>query len=138
MAKYDIIIIGSGLGGLECGAILSKEGYNVCVLEKNSQFGGCFQTYQKQGHLLDTGIHYVGSLDEGQVMNQYFRYFGIMDKLKLQRLDESAFDRIYYKDNIYNFAMGNSLFIETLSEYFPHQRANLKRYIETLVSLNIC
>ena len=31
MSKYDIIIIGSGLGGLECGAILSKEGYNVCV-----------------------------------------------------------------------------------------------------------
>ena len=44
MSKYDIIIIGSGLGGLECGAILSKEGYNVCVLEKNELFGGCFQT----------------------------------------------------------------------------------------------
>ena len=29
MSKYDIIIIGSGLGGLECGAIFSKEGYNV-------------------------------------------------------------------------------------------------------------
>ena len=34
MSKYDIIIIGSGLGGLECGAILSKEGFNVCVVEK--------------------------------------------------------------------------------------------------------
>ncbi len=34
MSKYDIIIIGSGLGGLECGAILSKEGFNVCVLKK--------------------------------------------------------------------------------------------------------
>ena len=32
MSKYDIIIIGSGLGGLECGAILSKEGFNVCVI----------------------------------------------------------------------------------------------------------
>ena len=32
MSKYDIIIIGSGLGGLECGAILSKEGYNVCEI----------------------------------------------------------------------------------------------------------
>lgn len=40
MSKYDIIIIGSGLGGLECGAILSKEGYHVCVLEKNELFGG--------------------------------------------------------------------------------------------------
>ena len=57
MSKYDIIIIGSGLGGLECGAILSKEGYNVCVLEKNELFGGCFQTYRRKGHLLDTGSH---------------------------------------------------------------------------------
>ena len=81
MSKYDIIIIGSGLGGLECGAILSKEGYHVCVLEKNELFGGCFQTYQRGGHRMDTGIHYIGSLDEGQIMNQYFRYFGIMDKL---------------------------------------------------------
>ena len=51
MSKYDIIIIGSGLGGLECGAILSKEGFNVCVVEKNTQFGGCFQTYRRKGHL---------------------------------------------------------------------------------------
>ena len=62
--EYDIIIIGSGLGGLECGAILSKEGYNVCVLEKNSNFGGCFQTYQRGNHLLDPGIQLVPS-DKG-------------------------------------------------------------------------
>ena len=107
MSKYDIIIIGSGLGGLECGAILSKEGYHVCVLEKNELFGGCFQTYQRGGHRMDTGIHYIGSLDEGQIMNQYFRYFGIMDKLSIKRMDEEVFDRIYYKDAIYDYAMGH-------------------------------
>lgn len=132
MSKYDVIIIGSGLGGLECGAILSKEGYNVCVLEKNEQYGGCFQTYQRKGHLLDTGIHYVGSLDEGQIMNQYFRYFGIMDKLKLRRLDEAAFDRIYYKEGVYNYAMGHDRFVETLAEAFPHERKNLQRYTAQL------
>lgn len=132
MSKYDIIIIGSGLGGLECGAILSKEGYNVCVLEKNEQYGGCFQTYQRKGHLLDTGIHYIGSLDQGQIMNQYFRYFGIMDKLKLRRLDEEGFDRIYYKDQLYNYAMGHDRFVETLCEAFPHERENLQRYTRQL------
>lgn len=40
--RYDVIIIGSGLGGLACGVTLSKEGYNVCVLEKNALPGGCF------------------------------------------------------------------------------------------------
>ena len=128
MSKYDIIIIGSGLGGLECGVILSKEGYNVCVVEKNPLFGGCFQTYQRKGNLFDTGIHYIGSLDEGQIMNQYFRYFGIMDKLKIKRLDDVTFDEIYYKSNAYSYAMGHSRFIETLCQSFPNERANLKRY----------
>ena len=124
MSKYDIIIIGSGLGGLECGAILSKEGYHVCVLEKNELFGGCFQTYQRGGHRMDTGIHYIGSLDEGQIMNQYFRYFGIMDKLSIKRMDEEVFDRIYYKDAIYDYAMGHERFMETLCHSFPHEREN--------------
>ena len=127
MSKYDIIIIGSGLGGLECGAILSKEGFNVCVVEKNAQFGGCFQTYQRKGHLLDTGIHYVGSLDEGQVMNQYFRYFGIMDKLKIKRLDDAAFDTIYYKGKTYDYAMGYPQFIETIC----HKPCNISKALYT-------
>ena len=130
--EYDIIIIGSGLGGLECGAILSKEGYNVCVLEKNENFGGCFQTYNRRGHRLDTGIHYVGSLDDGQIMNQYFRYLGIMDKLKLRKLDENAFDQIHYHRKVYNFAMGHERFIDTLARHFPAERDNLRRYVEQL------
>lgn len=50
MSKYDVIIIGSGLGGLTCGATLSKEGYNVCVIEKNPVPGGCFQTFHHTRH----------------------------------------------------------------------------------------
>lgn len=132
MEKYDIIIVGSGLGGLECGAILSKEGFNVCVLEKNELLGGCFQTYTRRERLLDTGMHYIGSLDEGQIMNQYFRYFGIMDKLDVRRLDEDCFDQIYYKGTSYDFAIGYDRFVETLSKSFPHERKNLQQYTSLL------
>ncbi|NDV60705.1 NAD(P)/FAD-dependent oxidoreductase [Bacteroides sp. 519] len=132
MSKHDIIIAGSGLGGLECAAILSKEGYNVCVLEKNQLFGGCFQTYKRNGRLLDTGIHYIGSMDEGQVLNQYFRYFGIMDKLNIRKLDADGFDRICFKDNVYNYANGHSNFVETLVRQFPDEREALNRYVSML------
>ena len=44
-AEFDIVIIGSGMGGLVCADILGREGYKVCVLEKNKQIGGCLQTY---------------------------------------------------------------------------------------------
>ena len=41
--KYDAVIIGSGLGGLECAHILSKAGMSVLLLERGTQAGGCLQ-----------------------------------------------------------------------------------------------
>jgi len=38
--KPDVIIIGAGLGGLTCGALLSKWGLKTLVLEKNNRLGG--------------------------------------------------------------------------------------------------
>ena len=40
MKQYDVIIVGSGLGGLSAGAILAKAGKKVLVLERHYQFGG--------------------------------------------------------------------------------------------------
>lgn len=124
MSKYDVIIIGSGLGGLTCGATLSKEGYNVCVIEKNPVPGGCFQTFHRNGQDLDTGIHYVGSMDEGEILRQYFTYFGIQQHLKLRRLDENAFDIIHHNGNDYAFAMGHERFAETLTRSFPKEKGS--------------
>ena len=87
MQKFDVIIVGSGLGGMICGYILSKEGYNVCILEKNHQLGGCLQTFVRNKCIFDTGMHYVGSLDEGQILNKFFKYFDLNGKLKLRKMD---------------------------------------------------
>ena len=46
---YDVVIIGGGLGGLQCGHILAKNGLNVCIVEKNPVFGGCLQSYRRRG-----------------------------------------------------------------------------------------
>ena len=79
MGKYDVVIIGSGLGGLVCGYILSKFGYKVCILEQHTQIGGCLQTFRRSGVTFDTGMHYIGSLDPGQVLHTYFSYLGLLD-----------------------------------------------------------
>lgn len=128
MSKYDVIIAGSGLGGLECAAILSKEGYNVCVLEKNHLFGGALQTFIRKGHKLDTGIHYVGSLDEGQIMHHVFKYLGIVDQLKTVRLDSDCFDEIQFQGKTYQYGMKYDNFIEKLAVHFPNERDNLLQY----------
>jgi len=134
MKKYDVLIIGSGLGGLLCGCILSKEGYNVCVVEKNQQIGGCLQTFKREGCVFDTGIHYIGSMDQDQILYRYFKYFGLVDKLKLQRMDTNGFDTIKFGDDnsSYKLAMGEERFVESLSKDFPKEKKAIKIYMQKL------
>lgn len=132
MQKYDIVIIGSGLGGLICAAVLSREGYSVCVLEKNDIPGGCFQGFKRFGRTLDTGVHYIGSMDEGEILHRCFSYLDIMDEIKLVRLNEDCFDQIVYPDQSYSYAMGEERFIEVLAKDFPDERENLQHYIKII------
>lgn len=129
-SKYDIVIIGSGLGGLCSAFILAKEGYKVCVLEKNRQLGGSLQIFSRDKVIFDTGIHYIGGLKEGQNLNRYFKYFNLMDKLKVTQMDEDAFDVITFKGDStgYKHAQGYDNFIRVLSEQFPGEKANIERY----------
>ena len=44
MAEYDAVIVGSGVNSLACGALLAREGWRVCVLERNDWLGGAIHT----------------------------------------------------------------------------------------------
>ena len=88
--KYDIIIVGSGLGGLVCGYILSKKGFKVAIVEKNAQIGGCLQSFRRKGVNFDTGMHYIGSMDEGQILYRFWKYLGLTETIPLQRLNNDG------------------------------------------------
>ena len=129
---YDFVILGSGLGGLICGYILSKEGYKVCIVEKHYQIGGCLQTFERKGCVFDTGMHYVGSLDEGQILWKLFKYFDLLDKVKVKRLDNDCFDLIDIGGEEYKYAQGYENFTETLLKYFPEEKAGITAYVQKL------
>jgi phytoene dehydrogenase-like protein len=130
--NYDVVIIGSGLGGLECGLILAKEGFKVCVLEQAQVFGGCLQSFMRRGRSIDTGIHYVGSMDDGQIMRQYFKYFGILDDLSLIKLD-ADFDIISFgNQGQFAYNSGYDNFFDSLSRLFPYERMGLKKYCQKI------
>ncbi len=133
-AQYDVVIIGSGLGGLVSSIILAKEGYGVCVLEKNNQYGGNLQTFVRDKTIFDTGIHYIGGLEKGQNLYKYFKYLGIIDNLNLKKLDEDRFDMISFEDDQkeYPHAQGYENFVKQLAEFFPDEKENLKKYCQKL------
>jgi all-trans-retinol 13,14-reductase len=134
--KFDVIIAGSGLGGLLCGFILAKEGMKVCILEKSKQAGGCLQTFRRKDVFFDTGVHYFGGMDPGQNLNRYWNYFGLTRSLRLERLNPDGFDIIGLGGRDFPMAMGPDNFVERLLPFFPTEKENLKKYIRNLEEIS--
>lgn len=134
LLNFDFIIIGSGIGGLVSGIILAKEGHSVCILEKNHQAGGNMQTFKRDGYKFSTGLHYIGSMDEGQTLHRFFKYLGILPDLKLKQLDLEGYDRIVFgeEDQLYNLAQGWDHFKESLTRQFPEEKAAIDGYVSAV------
>ncbi|MBP5366585.1 MAG: NAD(P)/FAD-dependent oxidoreductase [Bacteroidales bacterium] len=128
MKEYDVVIIGSGLSGLSCGVMLAKEGLSVCVLEQHSVCGGCLQSFRRDGQTFDTGFHYIGSMAEGQLMHQYFKYFGIADRVRTIALDADGYETLNIGGREYTIPIGRQRFADRLSEYFPSQREGIQQF----------
>ncbi|MCM1371598.1 MAG: NAD(P)-binding protein [Bacteroides sp.] len=133
MTKVDIIVIGSGLGGLEVALTMAREGRRVMVLERQHQLGGCMQSYRRGKLRLDTGLHYVGGLEPGGQLYDAFVSHGLMD-LPWRRMDMDCFEEIHIGGRIFRWPQGTKEFINAMKGYFPHEEKGLDLYNELLES----
>lgn len=129
--KKKCVIIGSGLGGLSCGVILSRNGYDITVLEQGSQIGGCLQCFSRGGARFETGMHFIGSAAPGQTLNKLMNYLCLQD-VRLSQLDPSAYDIVSLAGERFNFANGREAFVSQMASYFPKETDNLVKYFDII------
>ncbi len=61
--RFDVIVIGSGIGGLSTAALLAKHaGKRVLVLERHYMPGGFTHVFRRRGYEWDVGVHYIGGM----------------------------------------------------------------------------
>lgn len=74
---YDIIIAGSGMGGMSAGAMLANDGYKVLILEKAHAPGGCSSSYFRKGYVFESGATTLIGFDENQPLWKLEKETGI-------------------------------------------------------------
>ena len=135
--KQTIIIIGAGIGGLFCGAILSKEGYRVKIFEQHSTIGGGLHQFQRDGIEFETGMHAVGAFQEGGVLNRLCSYLGIMDKLSILPTDDDCYELLHIgtDQSKYKMPKGRKQYTQKLVSDFPNEKANIEQYIDAIYDI---
>lgn len=129
--KYDVIIIGSGIGGLVCGCFLAKNRKRVLIIEKNNKPGGYCSSVNRDGFCFDLGIHSLGGCRPGGPMDNIFSGFNLYDKMKLVR--SNAVDLVITSKHRVYFEKNSQETIRNLSYAFPRESENLRRFFKFLV-----
>lgn len=130
--KYDVAIIGAGIGGLVCGCYLVKAGLRVLICEQHYEPGGCCTSFNRKGFIFDVGVHYLGSLREGGVLFNILKDLELLDRIKFITNDPT--DRIITPDKTIFIRKDMLKTKEELISHFPKEKENINRFFDFITN----
>ena len=133
-SKYDVVIIGAGIGGLICGCYLVKAGLKVLIVEQHSKPGGYCTSFRRDGYYFDVGVRYLGSLREGGPLRRILKDLSLWDDITFIRNDPC--DRIIVPDKSIFIRANYKETIEELIINFPKEKNNIINFFDFIFNNN--
>ncbi|MCK9614472.1 MAG: NAD(P)/FAD-dependent oxidoreductase [Candidatus Omnitrophica bacterium] len=133
MDRYDVVVIGAGIGGLICGIYLANAGLKVCIIEKNANVGGYCASFTRNNYKFDIGVHYLGGIKKG-LLGKILEELDLKDRIQFNQFDPA--DKIIID--------GKKIYIradpkETIKEFiinFPKQKDNIEKFFSFIMENN--
>jgi all-trans-retinol 13,14-reductase len=130
--KYDIIIIGAGLGGLTAGAKLSKEGKKVLVIEQHNRPGGCATTFQRGDFTLEVGLHEMDGPSPRDMKTRIFNDLDVFNSVEFIKVPE--FYRFINDRQNVTIPHDPEAVIKILSDLFPNEIKGITAYFDQILN----
>src|ERR1043166_565549 len=119
---YEVVVVGSGIGGLAVAALVSARGMNTCLLERQSQVGGCVARVEFSGYEFEPGMGLYTSFGAGGVYEKLFSRIPV-DMPAVSRLPSpyvkplaDGTDVTFSNANLYSIRGGPASLAERLAE----------------------
>jgi len=125
--SYDVIVVGAGMGGLTCGALLAKRGRSVLIVEQSSKPGGCCTSFEHEGFTFDYGVDSLKGCEEGGAIYQTLEDLGSRDEIELIKVEPAK--RIIGGDYDIKIFSSES-FEDRLVEIFPMDSDDLHKFMK--------
>ncbi len=138
MSDYDVIVIGSGIGGLTSAALLAKAGRSVLLLEAHDRPGGYAHGFKRKKYQFDSGVHLISGCGAegyagGQVIYKTLQALGLEQEIDF--IPVNPFCHALYPGINQPLPQKLDDFVEALASQFPEQRAGLQALTELCLQL---
>ena len=115
--RYDVVVVGAGLGGMTAASLLAKRGVSVLMIEQQNKPGGACTSFKREDHVFDVGAAMLYGFGEkgsgrsdrysGQVLYQHLRDEILIDKdqaygVRLQNGAEIRAERVIANTTVWN------------------------------------
>jgi len=120
---YEVIIIGSGVGGLSCGALLAKKGHKVLVLEQDEKIGGFCGSFEKDGFTFNIGVCDVSGIWKRGATTFLLKQLGLKEEdLFVKNSRQFVFNNVEYS------CTTKKETVDQLCKQFPKEKKQIMRF----------
>ncbi len=131
--EFDVIVIGSGMGGMTTATALSRLDHKVLLLEQAQAIGGLTHSFSRNGFSWNVGLHYCGTFGHDQLAGR------ILDWLSGGTIEfrsvGTIYDTLHFPDG-FEISVGRpaEAYKMELKDRFPDNAAEIDAYFEALLS----
>lgn len=128
---WDVIVIGSGLGGLTAAAYLCTNGLRTLVLEQHYVAGGNAHVFRRKRMFeFDVGVHYIGDCGPGGAIPTVLRGVGLEGRVEFIEMDPDGFDTLIFPGLTVRVPKGWDRYRQRLIEALPDDETGLHRCLD--------
>ncbi|TMA36189.1 MAG: NAD(P)/FAD-dependent oxidoreductase [Deltaproteobacteria bacterium] len=136
--RYDAIVVGSGLGGLTCAALLARAGRRVLIVERHDRPGGYAHAFRRRGYRFDSAVHLVSGCEPvpfegGGVLHDLLSELGVRERCDFVRVDPCY--RVEWPGMTLDAPCELERFAEAHAERFPREAKGIRGFLEDCLTI---